>query len=103
MADPMLAFQGILHERLIPEYYQGDFLKSGPAEFKPTPLHFGAEDARYFGMAWKAGLISHVGGGKYNAPRNAAAEKFFNAGPRSQFPRTRAYTVVIKRGRAGAG
>ena len=88
MPDPMLAIQGILHERLIPEYCEGDFPKSGPAEFKPASLHFGTEDARYFGMAWEAGLINHVGGGKYNAPRNAAAVRFFNAGPRSQLPRT---------------
>ncbi len=57
------------------------------AEFRSTPLHFDEEDARYFVMAWDEGFLEHVGSGRYVAPRNAACEKFFNAGAAAVVPR----------------
>lgn len=81
-------FDDILQSRLVPEYCQGAFLASTTAEFRPSRLHFGEEDARHFVMGWEAELIAHDGGGKYKAPRNSACEKFFNVSDKSVLPRT---------------
>ena len=88
MSDAMQSFEEILQKRLIPEYCEGNFFAGVETKFRPTPRLFSEDDASNFVRAWDAGLIRHAGGGRYVAARNVAGEKFFNAGLRSERPRT---------------
>ncbi len=88
MLGTITAFDEILENFLIPEYRQGAFFKSAFAEFRETKRQFGQEDARNFVLGWEAGLIKHIGGGKYKGVRNGPAEKFFNADKKTIVPRT---------------
>lgn len=88
MQTPMNAFDKILRNFLIPEYCQGAFFKSVPAYFRETSRMFSEDDAANFVRGWEAGLIAHIGGGKYKSARNGPAEKFFNSDGKTLSPRT---------------
>lgn len=81
------AFLDLLHEVLIPEFCSHPGKGCEPSGFRPDSVRVSDEDARYFLMAYDAGLIEHQGQGHYRAAASAASEQFFWEGRRALGPR----------------
>jgi hypothetical protein len=87
MSDCRSAFEGVLYERLIPEFCGDSDRRCETSDFRGDSVRISAQDASYFVMAWEAGLIEHQGRGLYRAAGSAASEQFFWTGPRASEPR----------------
>lgn len=81
------AFDCLITNRLIPEFCENPEKPLAPESFKSETLkNVSEDDARYFLMAIKAGLIEHQGCGHYRAPLSKAAEQFFWEGRKAIQP-----------------
>ncbi|MEH6792468.1 hypothetical protein [Parasphingorhabdus sp.] len=94
MNDWLSSFYQILTDRLIPEFCSDPNRGLDVAGFQQKSIKVAEEDARYFMMAWNAGLIEHQGRGLYRAPNSAASEQFFWSGSRKAQPRS--FTVWLE-------
>ena len=88
MANFRTAFDELLSTRLIPEFCGDPVRLCERSGFRSDAVRVSERDAKYFLMAFEAGLIEHLGRGLYRAPNSAASEQFFWEGLRSQKPRT---------------
>jgi hypothetical protein len=80
-------FEDLVYNRLIPEFCSDPGRNLDASGFRAESLKISEEDARYFLLAWQAGLIEHQGRGVYRAAQSGANEQFFWEGLRSERPR----------------
>lgn len=80
-------FDRLITHQLIPEFCENPKKPLAPESFRSETLSTVSEyDARYFLMAFEAGLIEHHGCGHYKAPLSAAHEQFFWEGSKAVQP-----------------
>lgn len=80
-------FIDILDNTLIPNFCQRQTNTFFPSDFKRSSIKVANSDALDFKRAWTAGLIKHIGSGKYRAAKGGN-EGFFSSGPKAVVPRT---------------
>ena len=80
LIDYQSKFLTTLNQELIPDFCSkpsGVYMSHG---FKKSPASLAELDLRDFLRAWNGGLLTHLGGGLYRAPRSSASEQFFWSG-----------------------
>ncbi|MCL6684094.1 hypothetical protein [Sphingomonas alba] len=76
-----------MHSKLIPEFCGEAGRNCQPDGFVASPVQVSDVDARYFLMAIEAGLLEHLGCGRYKAAASSAFEQFFWEGRKALEPR----------------
>lgn len=87
MATSTMEFEQLLYDELIPEYCSNPERNCQPAGFRAESIRISEEDAQYFLIARKKGLILSVGSGRYRAPASNVTELFFWEGRKAASPR----------------
>ena len=80
-------FNAILHSELVPDFCSKPDRSFNPEGFAEASAKVTIKDARDFVRAWETGIMRHVGGGLYRAPRSSASEQFFWSGSKNGSPR----------------
>lgn len=92
--DAVTQFKSLLYDRLIPEFCSDPGRRFELAGFQRESVKVSEEDARYFLLAFNAGLVEHCGGGNYKCPQSACIERFLWEGRRASDPRR--YTLSLE-------
>lgn len=87
MTRAVKEFERLLYNRLLPEFCSDPARRCELKGFRRGSVNVGEEDARYFLLAYEAGLVKHRARGEYVCLRSAGFEQFFWEGQRTADPR----------------
>lgn len=87
MGQAQSDFETLLYDKLLPEFCSEPSRHLQVSSFRQESMRVSEADARYFLLAWRAGLIEHEGRGIYRAAMSSTGEQFFWEGPKAAKPR----------------